>query len=203
MKFKIGVDIDNVISDSYPEYLSSFNAEFQVDIRMDQIRDFYFLNKHVEGSTVKKGKEMVAYIDKLTYSEAFQMKLKPVESAASIIQKWTDRGYLIHFITSRPAEMRDITRNWLKKHGFWVKGVKLELFDKNLGYEIDVPYKSEMVKKYALNAFIEDSLEIAQALSIPVFLMDRPWNQGKLKKNIIRVMSFKEIEEKLPIVLLR
>lgn len=205
---KIGIDIDNVISDSYPAYLSKFNSQFKVDIRMEQIREFYFLNKYIEDNKVSHGKEMVNFVDELILDEEFQINIPPITDAQTIIKKWTEHDFQIHYITSRPVEVKQTTINWLKKHGFWVTGARIDLFDKTKGYEDDVLYKRETADKYKLDVFIEDALEIARGLDIPVFLLDRPWNQGsprgeagKLKKNITRVFSWQEIAELLPKVI--
>lgn len=201
MKVKIGIDIDNVISDSYPAYLNRFNLKFDMAIRMEQIREFYFLNKYVEDNKVKYGRKMVDFIDEMVLDEKFQMEIPPIEDARRVISGWKKVGYEIHFVTSRPKQTRKVTINWLVKHGFWAKGIKIDLFDGKSWKVNDVPYKRNVVIVNDIKVFIEDSLEIARGMDIPVFLLDRPWNQGKLKKNITRVFSWQEIAGLLPKVI--
>ena len=40
---KIGIDIDNVISDTYPLFIHKFNATFGKNFRYEEITDFYYL----------------------------------------------------------------------------------------------------------------------------------------------------------------
>ena len=182
MKVKIGIDIDNVIAESYPAYISKFNLQFNVNIRLEEIREFYYLNRFVDESRTPYGKEMVNYVDELIYDEEFQLNLKPIDYAQKLISDWLKKGYLIHYITSRPMGVKKMTLNWLKKQGFWVNGVKLDLFDEKKGYKSDVLYKKDVSDRYNLNFFVEDAYEIAMGMDIPVFLIDQPWNRGRLKK---------------------
>jgi len=201
MKVRIGIDIDNVISESYPAYLSKFNTQFNTDIRMEQIREFYFLNRYVEDNKVKYGMEMVDFIDEMVLDSEFQMGIPPVTAALKVIKDWSEKGFQIHYVTARPVQTRKVTVNWLKKHGFWVKKARIDLFDSRNGNNNDVPYKRRIADKDKLDVFIEDAIEIALGMDIPVFLLDRPWNQGKLKKNIFRVHSWQEIEDMLSKIL--
>ena len=43
---------------------------------------------------------------------------KPWMDSLSIINEWYNQGHLITFFTSRTDEVRDITTDWLEKHGF-------------------------------------------------------------------------------------
>ena len=201
MKVKIGIDIDNVLAESYPAYLDKFNSRFDAEVKLEQIREFYFLNRYIEENSIKHGKEMVDFIDEMVFDEKFQLEIPPIEEAINVINNWVKKGYDIHYVTSRPVEIRKITIDWLKKHGFWVEKAKVDLFDSEKRYQSDVPYKKEIANKYRINVFIEDAIEIALGMEIPVFLFDRPWNQGKLTKNIIRVYSWQEIEKKMTTVL--
>ncbi|OGG02974.1 hypothetical protein A2W14_04305 [Candidatus Gottesmanbacteria bacterium RBG_16_37_8] len=200
MKVKIGIDIDNVLAESYPAYLSKFNSQFGVEIQMEEIREFYFLDKYIKDNKKGKVREMVNFIDGLMLDVEFQTGILPIPDSIEIIKKWSNQGIQIHYITARPVSIRKMTEVWLKKHGYWVNEAKLDLYNFNK-HSNDTDFKKEVADKNNINIFIEDALEIAMGMDIPVFLLDRPWNRGKLKKNIIRVYSWKEIEEKLPRVL--
>ena len=43
---------------------------------------------------------------------------EPWLDSLNIINEWYDQGHIITFFTSRTNEVRDITVDWLKKHGF-------------------------------------------------------------------------------------
>ena len=200
MKVKIGIDIDNVLSESYPAYLLRFNEKFNIEIKMEQIREFYFLDRLIKDEKTGKRGEMVNFIDELMLDAEFQVGIPPIVDSIEIIKKWSNQGFQIHYITARPVTIRKMTEDWLNKHGYLVKGAKVDLYD-NKKHINDTDFKREIADKNNICVFIEDALEIAMGMDIPVFLLDYPWNQGKLKENIVRVSSWKEIDEKLSTVL--
>lgn len=194
IKIGIGIDIDNVIADSYPLFLAKFNEIFKTKIKYEEIFDFYYLEKH----TGVKEPEVKKFIKKYICHEEFQMNIPPEKGAIETIKRWIGRGHGIHYITSRPKVVRRVTEDWLKKHGFFSKEATLDIFDSDSHYnkhrqEI-IYYKKNQAKNRGVNLFIEDSKEIAESLQIPVFLFDRPWNKGKLTRNIKRVKNWAEID---------
>jgi uncharacterized HAD superfamily protein len=48
---------------------------------------------------------------------------EPYPDALEILNNWYDEGHIITFFTSRTEEHRDITEQWLKKHGFKYHGL--------------------------------------------------------------------------------
>jgi uncharacterized HAD superfamily protein len=48
-----------------------------------------------------------------------EMKIcEPYDGACDMINSWYDEGHIITFFTSRTEEHREITNEWLNKHGF-------------------------------------------------------------------------------------
>jgi hypothetical protein len=45
------------------------------------------------------------------------------EDALTIVNKWYDEGHIITFFTSRTELHRDVTTQWLNKHGFKYHGI--------------------------------------------------------------------------------
>lgn len=43
---------------------------------------------------------------------------EPFPDALKTLNKWYDEGHVICFFTSRTEEHREVTENWLNKHGF-------------------------------------------------------------------------------------
>ncbi|MDP5043806.1 MULTISPECIES: LNS2 domain-containing protein [unclassified Leeuwenhoekiella] len=43
---------------------------------------------------------------------------EPFPDALATLNKWYDEGHIICFFTSRTEEHREVTENWLDKHGF-------------------------------------------------------------------------------------
>ncbi|MBI2611157.1 hypothetical protein HYW54_00235 [Candidatus Gottesmanbacteria bacterium] len=188
---KIGIDIDNVVADSYPAYLEKFRYRFGEKVPHN-IADFYHVEEHIEAPR----EEIIEFFESELHTDEFQISINPVVDAAMYIQSWAMSGANIVYITARPLRIKPVTKKWLVKHGFWVDGAKIYLFDERR-LNTDIEYKSTIVSKKLVDVLIEDKLDIATSMKIPVFLPDKPWNQGKLPKNVTRVYSWDEIDEKL------
>lgn len=48
---------------------------------------------------------------------------EPFPDALEILNKWYDEGHIITFFTSRTEEHRQVTTEWLDKHGFKYHGL--------------------------------------------------------------------------------
>lgn len=189
---KIGIDIDDVIADSYPEYLEAFNKQFNKNIQVTEVFDFYHFGYH---AGVEKAKVDI-FIDTQLHTDEFQIAIDPILDAAKYIQSWSGKGIMIVYVTARPLMIKSITIKWLKKYGFWSAGTKLYLFDEKR-LNTDIEYKTSIASKKFVDIFIEDKKDIAEAMRIPVFLIDRPWNKGDISSHITRVYSWKGIDSKL------
>lgn len=50
----------------------------------------------------------------------------PYPDALRILNKWYEEGHIITFFTSRTEEHREMTEEWLKKHGFKYHGLLMD-----------------------------------------------------------------------------
>lgn len=193
-RLKIGIDIDNVIADSYPSYIDAFNKKFNTAVRYEEIFHFYYLEKNVGVDEAL----VTQFIESIVHSEQFQLQIPPVPEALEVIKKWIKRGFSIHYITSRPIDTKEETEKWLKKQGFFLKGITLDLYNEKEHNSRHLSrinsYKRFVADEKKIDIFIEDSIDIAKSLDIPVLLIDKPWNQGKLPENVRRVKNWEEIE---------
>ena len=48
---------------------------------------------------------------------------KPFEDALEMLNAWYDEGHIITFFTSRTEDHREVTTQWLDKHGFKYHGL--------------------------------------------------------------------------------
>jgi uncharacterized HAD superfamily protein len=189
-KLKIGIDIDNVISDTFSSYIEKFNNQFGTKITYEEMSDFYYFEKY---SGIEKEKVAI-FIEEITRDYQYHLSLSPYKEAGEVIKKWLKVASL-HYITLRPTYMKKVTVAWLKKHGFWSKNATLHLYEENKNYTSDADYKKKISEKIGIDFLIEDAWEIAVEFKIPVFLIDRPWNKtAKLPGNVKRVGGWQEIE---------
>ena len=62
--------------------------------------------------------------DDVPNEEPERMKhVLPFPDALEILNKWYDEGHVITFFTSRTEEVREITEEWLNRHGFKYHGL--------------------------------------------------------------------------------
>lgn len=62
--------------------------------------------------------------DDVPNEEPERMKhVQPYPEAVNTLNKWYDQGHIITFFTSRTEEVRQITEDWLNKHGFKYHGL--------------------------------------------------------------------------------
>ena len=50
----------------------------------------------------------------------------PYPDALKMLNKWYEQGHIITFFTSRTEEHREITEEWLQRHGFKYHGLLME-----------------------------------------------------------------------------
>lgn len=50
---------------------------------------------------------------------------QPFPDALEVLNRWYEQGHIITFFTSRTEEHREVTENWLDKHGFKYHGLLL------------------------------------------------------------------------------
>jgi len=48
---------------------------------------------------------------------------KEINGSREQINKWYDQGHIITFFTARTDDLREVTVNWLKEHGFKYHGI--------------------------------------------------------------------------------
>ena len=169
----IGIDIDNVIADTFKDLSGFFNQFMGKEHSSHEVVSVMRKRKHL----------MLLYFFK-AWRERVMTQVSLIEGAAETIQGW-HKEHRIYLVTSRIRLFNRQTKEWLNRH--YVPYHELHHAKETTKYE--------KVKNCAF--FIEDSLDEAHALADhceKVFLFDQPWNRVPLKKsNIIRVSGWQEI----------
>ncbi|MCX5725991.1 MAG: hypothetical protein NT030_02200 [Candidatus Saganbacteria bacterium] len=177
---KIGIDVDNVISDSLPVLLSEANRLFSTDFAYDDIREYNF--SKILGISEA---DMRAFIKK-AFDDKVPMRARTIKGAKEAIRKIKET-YEIHIVTARPKGYEADTLEWLNKN--------------------DIPFdflehatekqKHIYAVQNGIKTFVEDDMDEAVSLilnDIKVFLFDRPWNRTSSNNNgYLRVKGWDEI----------
>ncbi len=171
---KIGIDIDNVIANTFHDLAVEFNR---------------FMGKEYDPQEVvrvmRQDKwKMYGYWYK-TWKDKLLSKVSPIVGAAEALKKWHPEHELV-LVTSRLGLFNGQTKEWLAKHG--------------IPYH-ELHHAKELTKHKkapGCHVFLEDNIDECEVLADHcerVYLFDQPWNQRELKKNNIkRVKGWEDLE---------
>ena len=186
---RIGVDIDNV--------LSNFNDEL--------LREYIIHDKEINGNGIVNKNECIRKKfnwtdeeEKKFYKENIERistNLKPIKNCAKYIRKLKEIGCEIYIITGRDngdySDPYNMTVNWLKKYNIY--------YDKIFFVNAKNSHsKTEVCLENNISIMIDDSKRMCLDASnhgITTFVMDTPYNKDA--HGLIRVHTWKEIFEKV------
>ena len=174
---RIGVDIDGVVSDSYPAWLGELNQYFGKNIT---VLEDYEMHLVFDVPCDDMNNFFVQNVERL-----FDIP-HPMKGAKKGIESLLQDGHEVIYVTARSQEEEEFTLHWMEKNSIPYEQV---LFS---GHKSKVDF----VKEWNLELFIEDYLVNAKAISelgIPVLLLDASYNQGKLPQGVTRCQNWKEI----------
>lgn len=108
----------------------------------------------------------------------FYRRLEILPEAGDALRRL--RHYDIHLVTARPVKLWNVTHEWLLGHAVPYLAVSHQ------------PSKVAYAVRMGIKVFVEDKREAAIELAEvcrEVYLVDWPYNRGKLPNNVIRVAS--------------
>ncbi len=168
---RIGVDIDNV--------LSNFSEEL--------LREYIIHDKEINGNGIVNKNEYIRKKfnwtdeeEKKFYKENIERistNLKPIKNCAKYIRKLKERGFEIYIVTGREngdySDPYNMTVNWLKKYNIYYD--KIILVDAKNSHS-----KTEVCLENNIYIMIDDSKRMCLDASnhgITTFIMDTPYNK--------------------------
>ena len=170
---KIGIDIDNVIANTYKDLAGFFHDFMGREIDPADIVEFF---RH------EKIKVWHYFFE--AWRKKVMTKISLIKGSQETIQAWS-KEHQIHLVTSRFPLFNRQTKAWLKKHAVPYHGLH------------HAKETKKHLKAKNCQIFIEDNLDECEILADhceKVFLFDYPWNQKKpSKNNIVRVKDWTEI----------
>src|SRR3989338_10355336 len=120
-KLKIGIDIDDVVSQTSRMYVLRYNAQFGTNVIYEEMTDYYQMDKNPDIPP----EQIEKFFEETVGTTEFQHTLLPYTEVSDIVNKWSNKGHTVHYITARPLSWKKLTRSWLETHGLWVKGARL------------------------------------------------------------------------------
>ena len=178
------VDLDDVLCQAARHFLLVVEREFGKRIAFEQLVNFDV------GKSCGLSAEERDELYRIVHRPEELLNMAPIDEAAGVLQKWQDQGFEIAIVTGRPPESAEASLAWLAKHK--MPHAAFTVVDK---YSRFPTVKSSAISlaELATRRFcwaVEDSWPMAEYLarqmSVPVALIDRPWNQSSDSHNGIR-----------------
>lgn len=180
---KLGVDIDGTIKDTHEAAVRVFNREYKKTFRPEEVTDYYLDRPY--GLTAEEGALAWEKLEPEIYESGI-----PFANASKVLNDLAEQGHEIYYITARPdrEDLRKITINWLKKHGFPFQEDRLLMGS----YE-----KEKIAKQLGIDLFFEDAPNHLEGLvkeEIDVIVSDCVYNRD-YNPDLPRMADWEEVYE--------
>lgn len=174
-KTLLGIDIDNVISDTDQIIREIINNKFGVFSEREQIKSW----NYSDSLPISLQQESIA-LD--LFHKEYCKYVTPIYGASSSM-KYLYGLSTIWLITGRDPSSEDLTKDWLYSNQI--------PYDKLFFAKDKIPFSE------SIDLIIEDNWETTfrfANIGIPAILLNKPWNQNRLPNSLIyRATTWKEI----------
>jgi uncharacterized HAD superfamily protein len=185
-KQKIGIDIDDVIAYFMKHFIDYSNKKNGTSFKVDEISNYNLWETEIHPSKEHSVGEVLEFQNSTHFDN-----IGLVEGVKEAIEKLS-KIYDIHFVTSRPQQIKEKTDKFLNKH--------FPENNFNVIYSGEIhggKSKSDICSDFEIPLMIEDNpfyaLDCASK-GVRVFLIDKPWNKNhEPHDNIIKVNDWNEI----------
>lgn len=191
---KIGIDIDDTISDTY-EVQFNLAQHYTIntlkrDGKIQQLDNLttHFYTKYLHNWNEEEKRNFFLK----HYRECLE-KVKPKMFAKEILDKLKKEGNEIYLVTARfdfgEVNAKSVTEKWIKENNISC--------DKLI---VDAQDKAKIAKEYNLDIFFDDSYDNCKKVSdigIKAYLMDSRVNRGVKEENIERIYSWPHFYQKI------
>ena len=173
----VGVDLDGVIADIVSQLVRFSRIEYELNLSPSAFR-----SENIETCTPIKPDQL----RKLFCEPKFFQTMRAMQGARRSLTQLIAAGYAVHIVTDRfwYPEIQDDTRRWLSDRLIRVNSL---VFATKTA-------KQSVARKLELGWFIEDQRSNANLLSevCRVLLINRPYNQGLLAPDVLRVKTLRQ-----------
>ena len=173
----VGVDLDGVVADIVTQLVRFSRSKYDLQLMPSEFR-----SENIETCTPIRAHQLRT----LFREPSFFQSMRAVQGARQLLVQLDEAGYKVHIVTDRfwYPEIHDDTREWLSNRMIRVASVVFAAKTE----------KQAVARNLGLEWFIEDQRSNANLLSevCRVLLIDKPYNQGALEPNVLRVKSLKK-----------
>ncbi|WP_156291586.1 5' nucleotidase, NT5C type [Oceanobacillus salinisoli] len=180
---KFGFDIDDTLINLREHAFHIYNKKLKKNLDLSIFKNIDKVEIHEPfGLTDEEGNQMWnSSLEEIYYTDC-----PPFNGALETLQKLDQQGHEIYYITARPKEHGQRTREWLKEQGFPVH-------DDRFFYGMKDDEKVHIIKELHLDYYVDDKPTVLQTLhnEKPMLLIkDQPYNQQM--KDFTRIMDWND-----------
>lgn len=180
---KFGFDIDDTLINLREHAFHLYNKKLNDNVPIEAFQQLKKVFIHEPfGLTDEQGKEMWNH----SLNEIYYTNCPPFPLAVETLQELVKQDHEVYYITARPKEHGERTREWMKRNGFPVQ-------DERFFYGMEDHEKAAIIQTLKLDYYFDDKPEILETIlneSTQVFLMDQSYNRHK---NLPRITDWKEL----------
>jgi len=183
----IGIDLDDILFDFYSHLCLFINSKINTNYKKSDMTDF-MLDK-----VLKCPREDALKLIADFYQSDHHQDALPISGAKESISNLA-KDYSLYIVSARPEHLRKRTEDWIQKH-FGNVFEKIYLgnhYHGNGSKRTKLEICEEIGASIYIEDFIPNAIEVADS-GKQVFLLDNPWNQSEIPRNIQRVYSWNEI----------
>lgn len=173
----MGVDLDGVVADIVTQLVRFSRSKYDLRLVPSEFR-----SENIETCTPIRTHQLQT----LFREPSFFQSMRAVQGARQLLVDLGESGYRVHIVTDRfwYPEIHEDTREWLSNRLIRVASVVFATKTE----------KQAVARDLGLGWFIEDQRSNANLLSevCRVLLIDKPYNQGTLEPNVLRVKGLKK-----------
>lgn len=187
---KFGFDIDDTLIDLRKHAFTIYNQKLGKNVPLDQftnlerveIHELFNMTDEQGGEMWKSSLEDIYYTDCPVYPNA-------LETLVELDQQ----GHEIYYITARPKEHGERTKEWMKAQGFPVQ-------DERFFYGMQDGEKVEIIKRLGLDYYFDDKPDVVNTLlkeeNLKVILKDQSYNRHLTFTRLVDWTDIQQILEK-------
>jgi hypothetical protein len=183
---RIGIDVDDVLTESLPGYLDAFDRYFGCKVNIEEAA-WEISRRYPQISPTQMG----GFFAELEATDF--LSTRPVyPEAVEAVRRLAAAGHRLIVVTGRLMIHQEHTRRLLRDSSI------LHCFEELIHRDGETAeeYKPRIARERRLDLLIEDELHVALAtarIPVPVLLFDRPWNQGDLPGGVTRVREWDQV----------
>ncbi|AIM17013.1 HAD family acid phosphatase [Neobacillus sp.] len=183
---KFGFDIDDTLINLREHAFHLYNKKLNQNVPIEVFQSLNRVEIHEPfGLSDEEGKHMW----NRSLEEIYYTSCPPFPDALETLQQLDKQGHEIFYITSRPAEHGERTKEWMKQIGFPV-------VDERFFYGMKDHEKVEIIKQLNLDYYFDDKPDVLNTLlneSVKVIIKDQSYNRHIDLPRIVHWKEFKNI----------